>query len=233
LTGAPAPKSAAPVNRGVTATAVLTSAAILLFLISAAGGFVAARVIGAEPVPPPKSHGTSAPAEPAPTTFARRTGDASSVQGGQNATFSVDVPTDWSRFTGSGVGDNLPPSTLVEWVSPDGSQMLAVDHIADYFPTYDIAQYSKGLSSDRPSGTFTSVSTAQLTNGRDGVEMFYRTFDRGSRGNSEQISRTTFAQIFRWGTGLWAVSVTVPTDQETTAKAELYERMVPTFTITG
>jgi hypothetical protein len=213
---------------------VLTSAAILLFFISAAGGFVAARVIGAEPVIPPNSHSTSAPAEPPPTKFERRTGDASSVQGGsQSATFSVEVPQDWTRFTGSGVGDNLPPSTLVEWVSPDGSQMLAVDHIANYFPTYSIEQYSKGLSTNRGSGTFTGLRTAKLTDGRDGIETDYRTFDRGNRGNSEQISRTTFAQIFRWGTGLWAVSVTVPTEQETTAKTELYDRIVPTFTITG
>jgi tRNA A-37 threonylcarbamoyl transferase component Bud32 len=221
-----------PAGRTVTATAVLTSVAILLFLVSAAGGFVAARVIGAEPVTPPARENSSATVEPPPTTFERRTGDASSVRG-QEATFSVDVPQNWTRFTGSGVGDNLPPSTLVEWVSPDGSQMLAVDHIAGYFPNYTIDQYVQGLADSRGTGEFTPVTTEALGNGKDGIAKLYRTFDKGSSGSPAQVSRSTFAEIFRNGTSLWAVSVTVPTEQENTAKTELYQRIVPTFTITG
>jgi hypothetical protein len=225
-----APKPEPP-GRTVTATAVLTSVAILLFLISAAGGFVAARVIGAEPVTPPPRANSSATVEP-PMTFVRRTGDASSVRG-QEATFSVDVPQDWTRFTGSGVGDNLPPSTLVEWVSPDGSQMLAIDHIAGYFPSYTIDKYVQGLADSRGSGEFTPVTTEPLGDGKDGIAKLYRTFDKGSSGSPDQVSRSTFTEIFRKGTSLWAVSVTVPTEQENTAKTELYQRIVPTFTITG
>lgn len=225
----PAAPKLEPAGRSVTTTAVLTSAAILLFLITVAGGFVAARVIGAEPVTPPARENTSA-VEPPPTKFERRTGDASSVRG-QEATFSVDVPQDWTRFTGSGVGDNLPPSTLVEWVSPDGSQMLAVDHIAGYFPGYTVEQYVKALADSRGSD-FTQVNVAKL-DGREGVAITYRTFDTGSSGSPDQVSRSTFAEIFRNGTSLWAVSVTVPTEQEMTAKTELYQRMVTTFAITG
>ncbi|TVT17003.1 serine/threonine-protein kinase [Amycolatopsis acidiphila] len=231
FTSSPAPK-AAPAGRSVTATAVLTSVAILLFLVSAAGGFVAARVIGAEPVTPPARGGSSATVEPPPTKFERRTGDASSVRG-QDATFSVEVPQDWTRFTGSGVGDGLPPSTLVEWVSPDGSQMLAVDHIAGFFPNYTIDQYLKGLSTSRGSGEFNPVRPPEpLTDGREGYTMAYRTFDKGSN-SPDQVSRTTFAEIFRHNSSLWAVSVTVPTEQEDTARTELYQRIVPTFSITG
>nr|WP_268815960.1 serine/threonine-protein kinase [Amycolatopsis alkalitolerans] len=227
---APSPTPpAAPAGRGVTATAVLTTVAILLFLIFAAGGFVAARVIGAEPVIPPAKQSGAPAVEPPPTKFERRTGDASSVRG-QDATFSVEVPQDWTRFTGSGVGDDMPPSTLVEWVSPDGSQMLAVDHIAGFFPGHQIEQYLKGLAASRGSGEYTPVGTpVRLTDGRDGYALTYRTFDRGS---GSQISRTTFAQVFRNGPSLWAVSVTVPTEQEDTARTELYERIVPTFSIT-
>ncbi|HJQ45228.1 MAG TPA: protein kinase [Amycolatopsis sp.] len=222
-----------PKGRPVRTTTVVAVVAILLFLVSAAGGFVAARVIGAEPVGPPQQGSPAAQTEPAPTKFERRTGDASNVKGGQGATFAVDVPAEWTRFTTSGLGDNLPPSTLVEWVSPDGSQMFAVDHIAGYFATYNIDQYTKGLQTNRGTGAFTQVSSKPLTNGRDGVEMIYRTFDRGSGTKANQISRTTFAQIFRVNGGLWAISVTVPTEQENTAKTELYEHIAPTFTITG
>ncbi|WP_414637589.1 serine/threonine-protein kinase [Amycolatopsis sp.] len=232
MTGPTAPRPA-PASRKVTTTAILTSVAILLFLVSAAGGFVAARVIGAEPIRPPQPENPAVTNEPPPTKFQNRTGDASSVKGDKSATFTVDVPQDWTRFTGSGVGDNLPPSTLVRWVSPDGSQMLAVDHIPGYFPNYTIDQYVKGLAGSRGPGTFTQVDSDRLTDGRDGIEMTYRTFDQGSAGSTAKVSRTTFAQIFRVGTGLWAVSVTVPTEQENSAKTELYQRISPTFKLTG
>ncbi|GAA5168800.1 serine/threonine-protein kinase [Amycolatopsis dongchuanensis] len=230
----PLPFSSGPSRaprRSTTATAVLVAVAILLFVVSAAGGFVAARVIGAEPLVPPTRAGTSATPQPPPTKFERRTGDASNTRG-QEATFSVEVPADWTRFTNAGVGDNLPPSTLVEWVSPDGTQMLAVDHIAGYFPSYTIDQYVNALSTSRGPGDFKPVSRSALP-GKDGVAMTYRTLDRGSSGSSGQLSRTTFVQVFRHQSSLWAVSVTVPTEQENTARTELYERIVPTFTITG
>ncbi|KAA9148990.1 serine/threonine protein kinase [Amycolatopsis acidicola] len=227
---APTP-AAASSGRGVTATAVLISVSILLFLASAAGGFVAARVIGAESIKPPQQTNQGALTEPAPTRFETRTGDASNVKGDKAATFTVDVPSDWTRFTGTGVGDNLPPSTLVRWVSPDGSQMLAVDHISGYFPNYSIEQYVRGLSNSRGPGSFTQTDSDSLKDGRDGIAMTYRTFDTGTAGN--KVSRTTFAQIFKSGTSLWAVSVTVPTEQENTAKTELWQRIAPTFKLAG
>ncbi|NKQ58249.1 serine/threonine protein kinase [Amycolatopsis sp. K13G38] len=227
------PATAAPKRRSTTATAVLIGVAVLLFVVAATGGFVAARVIGAEPITPPKQIGSGAPTEPAPTKFERRTGDASNVKGVPGSTFSVEVPADWTRFTGSGTGDNLPPSTLVQWVSPDGSQMFAVDHISGYFPAYSIDQYTKAMANNRGAGAYTPVSTAKLTNGRDGVAMVYRTFDRGGNNGANQISRSTFAQIFRVNNSLWAISVTVPTEQENKAKTELYERIAPTFSVTG
>jgi hypothetical protein len=91
----------------------------------------------------------------------------------------------------------------------------------------------QGLADSRGTGEFTPVTTEALGNGKDGIAKLYRTFDKGSSGSPAQVSRSTFAEIFRNGTSLWAVSVTVPTEQENTAKTELYQRIVPTFTITG
>jgi len=229
----PAPAPSAPKGRSTTRTVVLVCVSVLLFVLAATGAFVAARVIGAESITPPADSQTVAPAEPAPTKFERRTGDASNVKGGQGSTFSVEVPAEWTRFTGSSTGDNLPPSTLVQWVSPDGSQMFAVDHISGYFPGYTIEQYTKALASNRGPGVYTPVSTTKLTNGRDGVALVYRTFDKGGPTGTDQISRSTFSQVFRVNNGLWAISVTVPTEQENKAKTELYERIAPTFTVTG
>lgn len=221
-----------PAARSTRTTAIIFTVAAVLFLLAASGGFVAARVIGAEPVTPPHQGTTAGPAEPPQTQFERRSGDASNVKGGQGGKFSVEVPSDWTRFSAAGVGDGLPPSTLVEWVSPDGSQMLAVDHIAGFFPAHSIDEYLGGLQASRGSGSFTKVSTTPLT-GREGVETVYRTFDTATPGGGAKISRSTFAQIFRDGRDLWAVSVTAPTAQEDSAKTELYDRMLPTFEIAG
>lgn len=221
------PGAVAP-RRSRTITAALAGTAILLFLVSAVGGFAAARAIGGQPITPPSHTATSVSQEPPPTTFERRDGNASSVRG-QDAKFTVEVPADWQRFTSSQAGDNLPPSTLVQWISPDGAQVLSVDHIAGYSPGYSLDQYLNGLS--RITG-FQPVGKGPLKqgNGVTGVTVTYRSLDTG---DGKALPRTTFAEIFLSGDSLWAVSVTVPTAQESTARAALYDRMVRTFTITG
>ncbi|OXM61747.1 MULTISPECIES: serine/threonine-protein kinase [Amycolatopsis] len=219
----------APVGRSTAATVVLVAASIVLFLAAAFGGFVAARVIGAQPVAPPSREDTSGLSAPQPTVFERRTGEASSVKGVQDGTFTVDVPSGWTRFTSSQAGDDLPLSTLVQFVSADGSQMLAVNHFPKYFPGNDIDDYVKALEKSRSSGEFRMVSQAKLAE-QDGRTMMYRTIDRAPAGS---VSRTTYAKVFKQGTSLWAVSVTVPTEQEGTAKTALYDRILPTFQVTG
>ncbi|MEU0512063.1 MULTISPECIES: serine/threonine-protein kinase [unclassified Amycolatopsis] len=227
----PAATLAAPATAGrsTTATVLLVVASLVLFVAAAFGGFVAARVIGAQPVAPPSRDETSAPSVPQPTVFERRTGEASSVKGAQDGTFTVDVPADWTRFTSSQAGDDLPLSTLVQFVSADGSQMLAVNHFPKYFPGNDIADYVKALEKSRSNGEFKLVNQAKLAE-QDGLTMMYRTIDRAPAGS---VSRTTYAKVFKQGTSLWAVSVTVPTEQEETAKTALYDRILPTFQVTG
>lgn len=207
-----------PLGGCVTTAAMLTSAAILLFLVSAVGGFAAARGIAGQPFMPP--HMTaSAPAELTPTRFELRDGNASVVRG-QDAKFTVQVPADWQRFTSTQTGDNLPLSTLVQWVSPDGGQMFAVDHIANYYSVDGYITALKGINGFREVG--------EPLQRAGGLRITYRTMDAGRK---TAISRTTFEDIFQNTTGLWAVSVTVPTTQENTARDTLYKRIVPTFTI--
>lgn len=223
---APVPRPE-PAGRTVLTTALLTAAAILLFLVSAVGGFVAARAIGGQPITPPPRPATTAPAESPPTNFERQDGDAASIRG-EDARFTVEVPAEWQRFTSPQAGDNLPPSTLVQWISPDGSQMLAVDHFANYFPGYTIDAYLSALAKTRG---YNQVAKSPLPKPANGVMLTCRALDTA---NGAQISRTTFAKIFQANNGsLWAVSVTVPTEQEFTARTTLADRILPTFTITS
>jgi eukaryotic-like serine/threonine-protein kinase len=217
---APAPAPPVRQGRSVTATAVLTSASILLFLISAVGGFVAARAIGGQSIFPAAHQDMPVSEEPAPTTFVRRDANAS----GQ-ATFSISVPVDWQEFTSSRTGDGGLTSTLVQWISPDGSRMLTVGHLPGYFNRYTVDNYLVGL---RHIHGFHEVHTTETA---ETITIEYRALDTG---DGTQVSRTTFAKIFRANssdTSLWAVSVTVPTSEEDAAQAALYDRMVPTFTV--
>lgn len=223
----PTPAPAPPERRSGVATAALTGAAILLFVVSAAGGFAAARAIGGQSVIPPSQAATSAPPKPPPTRFERRAGNVPNGAG-QKAKFTVSVPADWQAFTSSQSGDNLPPSTLTQWVSPDGTQVFAVDHIADYPPNYTVDQYLNALSH---LNGFQMGAKAQLPPGTNGFEIIYRA-DTGT-GTGTSQSRKTYAKIFKLGTSLWALSVTVPTTLEDTAWTTLYRHIVPTFTVTG
>jgi serine/threonine protein kinase len=222
-TTTPEPAPEQPQGRGVTATAVLTGAAILLFLVSAVGGFVAIRAVSGQPIPPP-ARAASSPAQEAspPTTYEVRRADASGASG-QSAEFTVQVPPDWQQFTSSQTGDGLPPSTLIQWISPDGMQMLSVDHIGGYFPDNTIQDYLNGLAQ---TNGYKPGPVQRLQNG-NGVTVSYRALDTG---NGTQISKTTFARIFQDRQNLWAVSVTVPTAEEDVARNTLYPNMVSTFT---
>ncbi|MFD2422132.1 serine/threonine-protein kinase [Amycolatopsis pigmentata] len=210
-----------PQRRGL-AGAVLTVTAIVLFLVSAVGGFVAARAIGGQPLTP-ATGAPSAPAQSAPLRFEVKEGNASSVRG-QDAKFTIEAPTEWQRFTSSQAGDGLPPSTLVQWVSPDGTQMLAVDHFPTYFAQADtgIQLYLAGLTRSGNVKVLSAVAQSTPSN----MLITYRTISSGEGG---QITRTTFAKTRREGDSLWTVSVTVPIEQEQAAKAALFDRMAPTF----
>ena len=224
-----AAESPGSTGRSTAVTVTLVAVSIVLFLAAAFGGFVAARVIAAQDVMPPSRDQQSAPPVPKPTVFERRTGEASNVTGAPNGTFSVDVPADWTRFTSSQAGDDLPLSTLVQFVSASGSQMLAVNHFPQYFPGYDIDDYVSALRGNRSGGEFHLVHQAKLAE-QDGITLMYRTIDRASGGSA---SRTTYSKVQRHGSSLWVVSVTVPTEQEETAKTALYDRILPTFSVQG
>jgi len=201
---------------------MLTTAVILLFVVSAVGGFVATRAIGQQSIPPPPRTQSSAQPVPVPTTFERQEADASNVKG-QPAKFTIDVPEGWQQFSSPGVGDNLPPSTIIKWVSPDGAQMLAVDHIANY---HDVGAYLSALSRSRKPEILANNGLADPANG---VEFFYRTLDGVTGSNA--VLRTTFTKIFDRGNGLWAVGVTVPGNQGDSARTALYDRIVPSFQV--
>ncbi|WP_199435466.1 serine/threonine-protein kinase [Qaidamihabitans albus] len=227
--------------RSLTRGPALVLAAVLLFLVAATGGFAITRLVGGAALAPPERTEPSAP--PAPTRqqeLVTRQGDATNVRGARGGLFSVQVPRDWTRFVTQQPAERLPTSTLVQFVSADGTQALGVQRYADFYPGFSLDSYVRALESYWPPGDFTLVESEPLTDGREGLLLTFRTAERASavadaapRPPERAMNRTTIAQVFRSRSSLWAVSITVPIEQERTGRGELFDRIVPTFQTTG
>src|SRR5699024_1959168 len=92
--------------------------------------------------PPPVAQSTPHRTPTTPTfDLVSRDGDASNPAAGTTAEFSIDVPRDWRKFVAGTTPGQLPGSTLVQFVSPDGIRTLTVQHYPDYFPRHDTDDY--------------------------------------------------------------------------------------------
>ncbi|MBN6036563.1 serine/threonine-protein kinase [Amycolatopsis sp. 195334CR] len=232
---APAPAAtAAPVavaeerpGRSALAGTALTIAAVLIFLAAAAGGFTMTRLMAAQPLTPPVP--ASAPSVPAPplAELVTRNGDATNLKGTTGGLFSVDVPRDWTPFVTQRAAKPLPPSTLVQYVSVDGRQTLSVERFANFFTTSKIDDYVASLQTGWPLGAFRLNEYTPTQGISDDLMLTYRTREEAPTAGS--MGRTTFAHVFRRGTSLWSVRVTVPTEQEDSGRRELFDRIQPTF----
>jgi serine/threonine protein kinase len=231
---------AAPARRRGRSFPLVVVTALLLFLLAAGGTFAATRALAGRPLLPPQQAEQAGPVSPAPAPLETRGGDVSGPQADAAGRFRVRVPGDWVRFVSRQPATNsdtpLPASTLVEFVSPDGAQVLTVERFADFFAGADLVDYRAALSAEWPRGDFALVESGPLPEG-DGVRMHYRTVDRAwspdARDAGSRLNRSTFADAFRHGGDLWVVRVTVPTEQEGTGRTQLFDRLVPTFEITG
>ncbi|PWV72009.1 Serine/threonine protein kinase [Prauserella marina] len=224
------PVTPAPKQVGGKRIAVLAVSLALLFLVCAAGGFALTRVLAGQPLGPPSGGGDRPAAAPATAQeLVPQEGDASNLRGAKGGLFSVDVPSDWIRFVHQQPASTLPTSTQVRFVSPDGTKVLGVERFANFAPGLAVDDYLGAVESYWPEGDFTLVRSERL-DGKDGVLVNYRTADRA---DGERVSnRTTVAEAFISGTSLWVVSVTVPVEQESLGRSELFDRIVPTFEMT-
>jgi eukaryotic-like serine/threonine-protein kinase len=227
----PAPRR--PRRRGALATVATMLLAIVLFCLTAAGGFALARVIGGKAVlPPPQPVVTTPPTPPPPLgELVKTPGDASTLAGEQGGGYTVPVPRGWTRFVEQRAGRELPNSTRVYYLSPDGTQKLSVERFPAFYPKLTIARYLSVLGREAP--RYAEVDRLTIPEpGEQGpepaVELVYKTTDGPGQGN-----RVTFAHLVPAGIDLWVVAVTVPIEQEDTGRAKLFDKIAPGFTVTG
>ncbi|AXB47008.1 hypothetical protein A4R43_34960 [Amycolatopsis albispora] len=214
-------------GRSVLAGTALTIAAVLLFLAAAAGGFAMTRLMAAQSLAPPTPPmRANAPAPPL-AELVTRNGDATNLKGTTGGLFSVDVPRDWTPFVTQRAAKPLPPSTLVQYVSVDGRQTLSVERFANFFPGGRIDDYVTALHNGWVGDSFRLSEYTPTQGISDDLMLTYRT--REEAPGAGTMGRTTFAHVFRRGTSLWSVRVTVPTEQEDSGRRELFDRIHPTF----
>jgi serine/threonine protein kinase len=239
--GAPAgppagpPPTPPPVGRGTRAKAAVAVAVVLLFVVAAGGGFGLARTLGGKSIAPPRQQAARPPGASAPMTtrMVTQQSDAGNPNGSKGGLFSVDVPEKWAKFVTLQPTGRLSPSTLVEFVSPDGRQSLGVQRFSDYFMHHGSEDdYVNALKS-----TFGPDDVSQrrpLTGDRQGVQLIYQALERATPEadpaptSANTLRRSTFANIFRLGNSLWVVSVTVPAEQEG-GGADLFNRVAGSF----
>lgn len=227
-------------NRGTTGKLVLALVAMVLFLAAAFGGFALARTVGGQSIMPPKKETRQAAPSmppPEPPKLVSEGGDASNVNG-ISAQFSIEVPEKWAKFVTQQAGRPklLPVSTLVQYVSPDGTQAVGVQRFADYFPGHiSENEYLIALGTILGSGNF--VQNQPTPNGDHSLNVTYRTLENSPAPRTKANDgagpswRSTFANVFKHGNSLWVVSATVPVEQETSGRADLFDRVAGTFKI--
>ncbi|UVS81869.1 serine/threonine-protein kinase [Actinokineospora sp. UTMC 2448] len=229
---APGPLPFAPAvrTRGAVAAAVLTLVAALLFAGGAAGGFALARVVGGEPVLP-RTTTTTVPVPDSPVTeLVVRSADASTLAGEQGGAFSVPVPEDWVKFVEQRTPETLPNSTRVHWVAPTGTAELVVERFPEYTAKHTIEDYLSYLASRVPA--YRPVGETPLDDG--GLRLTYRTvesFPNAPGGPAPDLTRVTFADVHPRGADLWVVSLTVPIEQEDSARSGLFADVVAGFQV--
>ncbi len=205
--------------------AALWILAVLLFLGTAATGFGVARLASGRPPLPslPYLAAPSAPgASPDDTVLTPRALRVSGPDGTRPARFTVSVPPDWQEFREQRtLGAN--PGTVLRFVSPDGSEVIAVERItgplpggADQYLTVYLRQLAQGLPR--------LVETQRQRSSGGVLEATFRTQEGG------ELRRTTYLRMMPAGADLWVLSVTVPTEREGAGRMKLFEPAVAAFT---
>jgi hypothetical protein len=216
---------------------VLALVAVVLFLVAGGGGFALARVASGQELLPAAGlpDGTEAPKgttlPPAPVKLVPQKGDAGDTA---NATadsqYTLSVPDGWKRFV-AGRTSKLGPSTIVQYVSPDGRQSLRLERFPGYFKSHSTDDYLKSLPETYGPDSFTIAQNPTST--ADGVDLTYRNGEHATVSRKQEpttaIIRATFASLRQVDGNLWVLSLTVPAEQEDTA-VETFHDIAPTLT---
>jgi eukaryotic-like serine/threonine-protein kinase len=210
---------------GAGGRALLWTLAALLFLGASVTGFGAARIVTGRPALP---H-LGAPAAPGPSpgelVLTPRVLKVSEPDGTRPAQFTVSTPQDWPEFREQRtLGNNA--GTVMRFVSPDGSEVIAVERVTGALPGSPgqaVDQYLTTYLRKLAQGLPQLVETQRQRMSGGVLEATIRTQEGG------ELRRTTYLRMMPAGPDLWVVSVTVPTEREGAGRTKLFEPVVAAF----
>jgi serine/threonine protein kinase len=244
-----------PRRRSALATALLTVASIMLFAGGLGAGFALVRVAAGASVWPRPATGSTQPPGPTtpepPPTLVDQT--LTLDQNDPAAAFHLRVPAGWTDYRAD---LNARPGLSVILVSPDGSRTITVERLAGLYPGGSVNDYLDQLENELRKAFAEHTTPDVRTNGkpRPGAseeprELTYRTVSAplaggdtgggtrgdtgggtgGDAGSDAEAGRSTFAQLVPTQHDLWVLKVTVPFEQESAARIELFDEVRRTF----
>lgn len=201
---------------------LLWTLVVLLFLGAATTAFALTRAAAGR---------SALPTLEAPAVLGARTDDAvltrrvvqvAQADGSRPARFSISVPQDWPEFREQrAVGNNS--STIMRFVSPDGSEVVAVERVTGVLPSTVGDQYLTNYLRRVAQGVPELVETQRQKMSTGAIDAAFRTQEGGD------VRRTTYLRVVPTESDLWVLSVTVPTEREGAGRTKLFEPVVARF----
>ncbi|MBV9011319.1 MAG: serine/threonine protein kinase [Pseudonocardiales bacterium] len=218
--------------RGIAERAVLWALAVLLFVGAGLAGFGAVRLASGRAALPDLRARATVGTSPDDGVLTPRVLQITEPNGAQGARFTVMVPRGWLEFReqrvlGTAFG------TVLRFVSPDGSEVIAVERVTGRLPGNSVDQYLTTYLRTLAQGVPELVETQRQRLPGHGLDATFRTQEgRTQEGRTQEggeLRRTTYLRLVATRAQLWVVSVTVPTEREGAGRTRLFEPVVAGF----
>ncbi len=207
---------------GAGRRAILWILAVVAFLGAAITGFGAVRVAGGRPAVPSLG-GQHTPGDTVDDgVLIPRTLQVVEPAGTPPARFTVTVAQDWPVFLEQrGLGSAA--DTMARFVSPDGSEVVAVERVTGALTGGGVDQYLTTYLRKLAQAVPELVETQRQKLSGGALDATFRTQEGG------ELRRTTYLRLVPVKADLWMVSVTVPTEREGAGRMKLFEPVVAEF----
>jgi hypothetical protein len=197
--------------------------AVVLFFGAAITGFGAIRVAGGQPPVPNLSARPAVGTSADDVVLTPRTLQVAEPDGTPPARLTVTVPQDWPVFVEQrALGSNS--DTVARFVSPDGSEVIAVERLTGALTGGGADQYLTAYLRKLAQAVPELVETQQQKMSGGALDATFRTQEGG------ELRRTTYLRLLPVKADLWMISVTVPTEREGAGRMKLFEPVVEEFT---
>jgi len=207
---------------GAGRRAVLWTLAVLLFFGAASAGFGFARVVAGRPALPSLGARAVVGTSPDDGVLTPRVLHVTEPNGTRPVRFTVTVPQGWPEFREQrALGNNS--GTVMRFVSPDGSEVIAVERVTGVLPGGGVDQYLTIYLRKLAQGVPELVETQRQRLSGGTLDATFRTREGG------ELRRTTYLRLVPTRADLWVVSVTVPTEREGAGRTRLFEPVIAGF----